>query len=410
MDRTKSANFQNSHKMRHKITSSIQPFKLDALRSLAGINSVPPGIKSRLDASTALLAAFSIGKRTAHRIFDRARLYLLLAFLSAREKADKLLRLRPQELSAPQPIFRQARQGLAASLSAVIAARVPASRFRRSLGWPGWHLQPTPLWRIFIGLAVILLVALGLKIFVPFSAPTDSTSPPVALAGPNLRPAQAVVTTPQEAPAFFISVNSDLLSPLSMSESAADPPPPRLSADAFALPADQARLAEWSARERKEDGAPGFARPIGEQLIVDPPYEIISAAVFRNATHNFTLAEVDGLRSSDVCLDNRGLRWACGLQARAFLNNKIRKRVLNCQLARRLITALEEVWCEVEGEDLGAALIEAGWARPIASSPRRYVDAYARAIEAKNGVWVNEWPREPAPNSTLEQQIGIRPD
>jgi endonuclease YncB( thermonuclease family) len=92
-----------------------------------------------------------------------------------------------------------------------------------------------------------------------------------------------------------------------------------------------------------------------------------------------------------VCLDAKDVPWACGLRARAALNNLISGRPLHCET--RETNAAGEVLaaCSADGWDLQRALIASGWARPQPARAAEYETDVAAAQAARLGLWNGNW-------------------
>lgn len=91
-----------------------------------------------------------------------------------------------------------------------------------------------------------------------------------------------------------------------------------------------------------------------------------------------------------VCEDDDKRLWACGLQARAALNNLIRRERVLCTPVRPIVDQVLEARCSVDGRDLGLELAKAGFARSVAPSLKT-ASAEANAAEERRGLWNGGW-------------------
>ena len=66
-------------------------------------------------------------------------------------------------------------------------------------------------------------------------------------------------------------------------------------------------------------------------LILEPPYVVLDATSFKNGLSEIQLLHIEGPTGDAVCKDAEGLRWACGLRARAALHNLLRASTLRCR-------------------------------------------------------------------------------
>ena len=131
-------------------------------------------------------------------------------------------------------------------------------------------------------------------------------------------------------------------------------------------------------------------RPVPPFLVVDgltfgPPREVPTR-----------LAGLSGPARTAVCRDALGARWACGLQARAALNNLVRDGDVACTPVGEADGA-RHARCSAGGRDIGAMLVEQGFARGEGAA-----EAAARA--ARRGLWNGDWSiLEPAPEGPPPQ-------
>lgn len=163
----------------------------------------------------------------------------------------------------------------------------------------------------------------------------------------------------------------------------ADEPPP-LSVEAQIA---ARRLDDFAdAVERSDDLV---ATLFEEPIRLSPPFDAIDSVVFDAELRRFRLWGVWPVARNEICRDEEGSRFACGLMARAALQNHIATRRLVCSrifgAARE--TDFVEVSCSVEGEDLAVRMVKAGFAFPTLRSGRPEEEALAEAVAEKRGYW-----------------------
>jgi endonuclease YncB( thermonuclease family) len=132
------------------------------------------------------------------------------------------------------------------------------------------------------------------------------------------------------------------------------------------------------------------------RLDLSPPYDVRDAVTFQAGDQTIRVASLAGPERHAVCLDAKEVPWACGLRARAALNNLISGRPLTC--ASRETNAAGEVLasCSADGLDVQRAMIASGWARPLPGSVADYQADVAAAQAARLGLWNGNWRlREP---------------
>ncbi len=98
------------------------------------------------------------------------------------------------------------------------------------------------------------------------------------------------------------------------------------------------------------------------------------------------LSGLTGPGRDAVCRDGDDRLWACGLQARAALNNLISKRQVRCTPTGPSDSVVP-ARCDADGVDLGRRLVELGYARSEVDH-RAEMD---RARTSNAGMWNGGW-------------------
>src|SRR5687767_9113264 len=96
------------------------------------------------------------------------------------------------------------------------------------------------------------------------------------------------------------------------------------------------------------------------------------------------LSGVDAPELSQNC-GAEARRVACGAMAAAWLRSRVDGNVIDCVEVGRDRYDRRIAVCRVDGMDLGAALVEAGWAAAYRQYSITYVDAEARARASRRG-------------------------
>lgn len=131
---------------------------------------------------------------------------------------------------------------------------------------------------------------------------------------------------------------------------------------------------------------PPFVVPVG--LIS------VDGTAFQRGDDVVRLDGVQGPRRDDICRDDEGRMWACGLHARAALHKAAAGRPLRCQPRRSLQGGEIAADCVIEREaapdaDLAELLVASGWARPTSAG---HLTAQAeQARTARLGLWRGDW-------------------
>jgi endonuclease YncB( thermonuclease family) len=119
---------------------------------------------------------------------------------------------------------------------------------------------------------------------------------------------------------------------------------------------------------------------LGKPRIVDGDTLIINGTRIR-------LEGIDAPETDQVCLDAKGARWTCGIEARDRLTKHVAGRTISCvekgtdRYGRTLAV------CSLANEDLNRWLVREGLALAYLQCSRVYVDAENEARTALRGLW-----------------------
>ena len=99
------------------------------------------------------------------------------------------------------------------------------------------------------------------------------------------------------------------------------------------------------------------------------------------------LERIDAPETDQICLNEKAIRWNCGIEARDQLAAHIAGREIKCTsngadaLPQKLAT------CYLAGEDLNGWMVQQGWALPYFRQSFVYVDAQNEARTQQRGLW-----------------------
>ncbi len=133
-----------------------------------------------------------------------------------------------------------------------------------------------------------------------------------------------------------------------------------------------------------------------------PPYVSLDGTTLVQGQRKLKLHGVEGPSATQVCLDEQGRRWACGLQARAALHNVLTGGSLSCQprvaLGRGDLTvscSMRRSSAEKAPQDVARTLVALGWMRPTSLPAPDLEDALASARRERAGLWRGDWALSP---------------
>ena len=99
------------------------------------------------------------------------------------------------------------------------------------------------------------------------------------------------------------------------------------------------------------------------------------------------LSGIDAPSVDQLCLNNKGDRWTCGVAARDELIRHTEGRNWTCHVGQTDRRGRSLARCEVDGEDIQRWLVRSGWALAYTRFSRDYEADEAQAREAKVGMW-----------------------
>jgi endonuclease YncB( thermonuclease family) len=96
---------------------------------------------------------------------------------------------------------------------------------------------------------------------------------------------------------------------------------------------------------------------------------------------------IDAPSVDQLCLNQKGDRWTCGVAARDELSKHAGGRSWTCHLGQADRHGHSLARCEVDGEDIQKWLVRSGWALSYTRRSHDYDADEAAAREAKAGMW-----------------------
>src|SRR5450631_2608276 len=99
------------------------------------------------------------------------------------------------------------------------------------------------------------------------------------------------------------------------------------------------------------------------------------------------LGGIDAPSVDQLCLNNSGERWTCGVAARDELIKHAENKTWTCHVRQTDRRGRQVARCEVDGEDIQKWMVKNGWALAYARFSHDYDDDEKAAWEAKAGMW-----------------------
>lgn len=105
----------------------------------------------------------------------------------------------------------------------------------------------------------------------------------------------------------------------------------------------------------------------------------------------FRLYGIDAPESNQTCADAVGRSYSCGRQAAAWLSSWLQDNTLECRVMQQDAKGNMVGTCSLGAYDLGAALVNAGWAVAYTKYTDIYVPYQVQAQENGRGLWQGEF-------------------
>lgn len=165
------------------------------------------------------------------------------------------------------------------------------------------------------------------------------------------------------------------------------------------------RLAGWKG-DTIDLFDPETARPVAflPEMVTKPPYDAIDSILFDTLDTRIKLVGVLPVARDELCIDAANRRFACGLQARASLQNFVRGKTVICRPSfgrRERRDGIVEAECRVKGVSLALHQVAAGFAFPLpqpglsTTAEDEVKGALFHAMEEarakKLGVWAGDY-------------------
>jgi endonuclease YncB( thermonuclease family) len=99
------------------------------------------------------------------------------------------------------------------------------------------------------------------------------------------------------------------------------------------------------------------------------------------------LGGIDAPSVDQLCLNNSGERWTCGVAARDELIKHADNKSWTCHVRTTDRRGRQVARCEVDGEDIQKWMVRNGWALSYVRFSHDYDEDEAAAREAKAGMW-----------------------
>jgi endonuclease YncB( thermonuclease family) len=115
--------------------------------------------------------------------------------------------------------------------------------------------------------------------------------------------------------------------------------------------------------------------------------KIREADTVQIGANHIRLGGIDAPSADQLCINNSGARWTCGVAARDELIKHAGNKSWTCHVRQTDRRGRQISRCEVDGEDIQKWLVRSGWALSYAHLSHDYDADEAAARAAKAGMW-----------------------
>lgn len=115
--------------------------------------------------------------------------------------------------------------------------------------------------------------------------------------------------------------------------------------------------------------------------------KIIDGDTIQFGQTKLRLNGVDAPQVDQLCLDARGVRFNCGVQARERLKARTARKTWTCVVMQKMDSGQQLGKCSVDGADIGEQMVRTGWALASSSGSPEYLGNETSAKAAGLGLW-----------------------
>lgn len=117
------------------------------------------------------------------------------------------------------------------------------------------------------------------------------------------------------------------------------------------------------------------------------PVSVVTADTLNVQGYKVKLYGVAAPEISQTCADRRGASYNCGQQAALWLSSWLMTNPVTCHVIREYDDGSMVAACSLGQYDIGAALVNAGWAVADPKEGKIYIPYEENAHQKRNGLW-----------------------
>ena len=121
--------------------------------------------------------------------------------------------------------------------------------------------------------------------------------------------------------------------------------------------------------------------------VIESSVSVISGDTLKIGNHYFVIYGIDAPEISQTCSDASGRAYNCGRQAISWLRDWVLDSPLTCKVMKQSAKGNMIGTCSFGPYDIGAAIVNAGWALANTKQTTIYLPYEKQAKEERRGLW-----------------------
>ncbi len=169
-------------------------------------------------------------------------------------------------------------------------------------------------------------------------------------------------------------------------------PRPQVQAQAPQLAAEESFLDKLIGKPRNSGQSSGGGMPDMQNApVIYSAAEVISGDTLRLNGRYLRLYGIDAPERTQSCADATGRSYSCGYQASEWLSGWLQDNTLECRVIQQDGNGNMIGTCALGAYDIGAAIVNAGWAVAYPKHTDIYMPYQIQASQNKRGLWQGDF-------------------
>jgi endonuclease YncB( thermonuclease family) len=96
---------------------------------------------------------------------------------------------------------------------------------------------------------------------------------------------------------------------------------------------------------------------------------------------------IDAPQTDQLCFDDTGRRWKCGVAATEHLRKRAGRKSWTCEVVRKTLHGRLLANCRADGQDIANRMVRDGWALASTTGSAAYLATEEQARSSEAGLW-----------------------